>query len=542
MRKIIDSLDGSPESNTFIIDAKGVMVIGDRKNPMLTDISGEKYVKDILSSKKTSGYFIENIDGEKSLISYMSSDFADWKFIRITPYKFIISKIDKVKYTTLLIGICILLAGFAVSFLISQRLYKPIGSLLTELKSLKDEKRNSLYASKQEFLRNILQNKLEHDNVDIIQKRLEDCEIKFDIRKPFSLLLLKIDHFTDFCNKYNFNDRSLIKFGVMNIASELCTDKFPNEPVDIGDDHIVLLSNTCDSDLPESHLFEELIKNIQTSVKNNLQISLSIIVSSTGKTLNDAKHLYDEAVNASDYRLFYGHNCIIYSNSVKELQSKDYTYPLQSEKLLIDALMLGKIVESKRLYSELIQSTNGYSYNIFHTNILRLAIAINSVIDSIEKNSGIYIFHNLNSFIMELSKFETIEDVNSYFFDQFERITAELDKRKNAKHDQLISMVINTIYKDYSNQNITLESIADSVDMSPVYLGRLFKKLTSKSISEYISEVRLKKAKELLTTSDNSINEISEKTGFISSKYFYTLFKKMNGVTPNEYRQNNRNS
>ena len=63
------------------------------------------------------------------------------------------------------------------------------------------------------------------------------------------------------------------------------------------------------------------------------------------------------------------------------------------------------------------------------------------------------------------------------------------------------------------------------------------KKITSKSVSDYINEVRIEKAKKLLETSNASISEIVEQTGFSSSNYFYIYFKKTNGVTPNEYKQ-----
>ena len=76
--------------------------------------------------------------------------------------------------------------------------------------------------------------------------------------------------------------------------------------------------------------------------------------------------------------------------------------------------------------------------------------------------------------------------------------------------------------------------------MSPAYLGRLFKKLTLKSIPEYINEIRLNKAKLLLQTTDLSINEISERTGFTNSTYVYKGFKKYYGVTPNYFRQSSK--
>jgi YesN/AraC family two-component response regulator len=83
---------------------------------------------------------------------------------------------------------------------------------------------------------------------------------------------------------------------------------------------------------------------------------------------------------------------------------------------------------------------------------------------------------------------------------------------------------------------MTVNSIADDTNMSAVYLSRIFKEYTSESILDYMNRVKLEKAKELLTESSYTVNDISGKVGFINPKYFYTFFKKKTGVTPNEYR------
>ena len=72
--------------------------------------------------------------------------------------------------------------------------------------------------------------------------------------------------------------------------------------------------------------------------------------------------------------------------------------------------------------------------------------------------------------------------------------------------------------------------------MSHVYLGRLFKRLSSTSIVDYINNTRMKKAADFLASSNKPIATIAEQTGFTSSQYFHKLFKKTYGVTPNEYR------
>ncbi|MNW64696.1 HTH-type transcriptional activator Btr [compost metagenome] len=73
--------------------------------------------------------------------------------------------------------------------------------------------------------------------------------------------------------------------------------------------------------------------------------------------------------------------------------------------------------------------------------------------------------------------------------------------------------------------------------MSPIYVSRLYKQLTLKGLTDVINETRIAKAQHLLVETENSVADIAERTGFTNSSYFYRMFKKFNGVTPNDYRR-----
>ena len=98
------------------------------------------------------------------------------------------------------------------------------------------------------------------------------------------------------------------------------------------------------------------------------------------------------------------------------------------------------------------------------------------------------------------------------------------------------------IDRDYANQNLSLNSIADELAMSSIYISRLYKQHTMVAITDVIQDVRMNKSKDLLLNTSLSVAEIAEKTGFTSDSYFYRLFKKYNGITPNDFRKQYSNS
>ena len=92
------------------------------------------------------------------------------------------------------------------------------------------------------------------------------------------------------------------------------------------------------------------------------------------------------------------------------------------------------------------------------------------------------------------------------------------------------------IEENYMQENLSINSIADLEKLSVAYLGRIFKEVQGCSIADYIMQVRLNHAVDLLTNSDTSVNAIAGQVGFVNSSYFYYVFKKSYEMTPNQYR------
>ena len=80
-------------------------------------------------------------------------------------------------------------------------------------------------------------------------------------------------------------------------------------------------------------------------------------------------------------------------------------------------------------------------------------------------------------------------------------------------------------------------SVSREVDISPYYFSKLFKQETGGNFIEYLTEVRLRNARELLKDSGLSIKEICAESGYSDPNYFSRIFKKYEGVTPSEFRE-----
>jgi two-component system response regulator YesN len=103
-------------------------------------------------------------------------------------------------------------------------------------------------------------------------------------------------------------------------------------------------------------------------------------------------------------------------------------------------------------------------------------------------------------------------------------------------HRQLVNKVHSYIEQNLG-EDVTLQSIGDSVYLNAIYLSQIYKEITGENLSEYILRARMEKAKILLEQSSFRIYEITERVGYQSSQHFIRTFKKYYGVTPEIYRK-----
>lgn len=387
---------------------------------------------------------------------------------------------------------------------------------------------------RESLLRDYLLGREEY-SLGMLQEQLRSNGSSIRVDGCFVLVLLKLDHYRDALDKYG-DDLKLIQYAMSNICLEISAPSYRAETVNMGEGSIVLLLNTDDESCDISSL-PELLRRMQSALTEHLRVSVSCTYSDAVRTLEQISMTYKQVVEASMHRLFLGHGCIISAGEIEQLKSKDYEFPTHKEKQLIDLLMMGRAADAKSVYCEIVEETADYPYSVVQLAISHLTMTISNVVNTIKRNNGLAITKDQDITFLSLLSVETIDEINAHFFELFEEVTLRLHQKRSSKHEELIRRIHDIIERDYGDYQLSLNHIAQELDMSPVYISRLYKQMTMKSLTDVIAEVRMNKAKELLLHSDLPIADIAERTGFTNSSYFYRTFKRCNGVTPNEYRR-----
>lgn len=121
------------------------------------------------------------------------------------------------------------------------------------------------------------------------------------------------------------------------------------------------------------------------------------------------------------------------------------------------------------------------------------------------------------------------------FFQLFTELSGKIEEKDRRKDSSKIDRIVSYINRNYE-YDLSVEELAETFGISSRYLRKCFREETGINCIQYITSLRIEKAKELLWQSGKSVTEVASLTGFNSSQYFSRVFQQYTGRTPVEYR------
>ncbi len=140
---------------------------------------------------------------------------------------------------------------------------------------------------------------------------------------------------------------------------------------------------------------------------------------------------------------------------------------------------------------------------------------------------------NMNNAMEQLS---SLEDCRAFYKSILKEAIEQRNKNSQKRYAGLIEQAKEYMHLNFAMNDITLDKVAATVNVSPNYFSALFNQETGRTFIEYLTDLRMEKAKEYLRCSGKKITEIGYMVGYLDSHYFSYLFKKTQSCTPSEYR------
>jgi two-component system response regulator YesN len=137
----------------------------------------------------------------------------------------------------------------------------------------------------------------------------------------------------------------------------------------------------------------------------------------------------------------------------------------------------------------------------------------------------------------EVRDLSTFEQVKQWLLARVGRFAEEAEARRHP-YSEPVRKVCAYMKATYT-EGISLQQAADVVHLNKTYLSELFKKETGISFNHYLTQLRIERAKELIAAGGVTIGVLAEQVGYPDGSYLTKVFKKMTGMTPNEFKHYN---
>jgi two-component system, response regulator YesN len=574
LQSVIRSLSGHAEGAvTMVLDPRGMVLSHADAGLFMADISARPFVRRIIASPRTGGSFMDTLDGEKRLVTFVKSERSGWAFVLTQRYSTLIGNIDRLKIITLLVALGLAILGTVLSMLMTLMLHNPlrhivegvatrerqglapvgaheppdgaldeyalIADTLTRYDHDADELRRSLRASLPLMREAWVQGLLAGESREglIPDRTLAELDTGM-AGPPYAVAVLRIDSFEEFCGAGNPGSQEAARRGAARAAQEILNRFHPSDAVVMAEDEIALLACVAADPSMDSLVlaFTELHRDLQA----RSGLSFTVGIGDLAYAAKEIHRSYASAAERCRYRLFLGPGSIIDERAIHARRTALSRYPKDVEERVLETLRHGNAESIRAGVEDFVGELSGLSFYQFITFIDRLVLAVfwhfGESTELLDVN-----YRDHDRLLRDIESAETCAGLARKITDFCCTVSALIGGQSNRAHvkrnERIAEDVKKAVAERYAEPGLSLDIMADIVGLSPGYLARLFKLVVGQSFGDYLNGVRLTKARELLTATRMSAQAIGESVGIYSAPYFSTLFKKSYGLSPSRYRE-----
>lgn len=212
-------------------------------------------------------------------------------------------------------------------------------------------------------------------------------------------------------------------------------------------------------------------------------------------------------------------------------------YPIELEDRIFSELKEGHfdncVGACSQFFDWMEQTYSGETNNI-RLKVLEFVLRAES--DAYRAGGMTYRFDARENYLPEIMSSTDLSVVREWYMKKMTEACKNVLVKKSERANDIITSAKAYIDANYT-KDLSLDDISRNMNLSPYYFSKLFKEETGENFVEFLTNVRIEKAKELLKMPEKSMKEICSNIGYSDPNYFSRIFKKVVGLTPTEYRE-----
>lgn len=393
--------------------------------------------------------------------------------------------------------------------------------------------KENLELQKEKFFLNLLD-----EQVFTLQETLEKTK-KLDIQKngdSYSTMCIRFDEGAVNSHMKDYMGTDLCIYSITNIANEVFS---ANEIVSnfvVRKDEIVCIINFYMKGIDYYSRIVDVCRQVLDNINHYLKLSVSIGIGSVVEDMLYIGVSYIEAKRSLELRMLYGNNCVLsFLNTPKTFNREILS--VIDESNLINSILNLDFELCKKIITDIFCETKKIDTLNIETIKMIYYLLISIILKTIYETGITPYKMGFN----EVAMFTAIKSFNSidqiiekllYYLKIVMEYISNTQNIKNTAVEKSKRFIIENFKED-----ISLTDIANHVHITPNYFCSLFKAETNQNLFDYITNLRIEKAKDLMKDDSLKTYEIGEIVGYKEPKYFSRVFKKVTGSSPSNYRK-----
>lgn len=545
----LDMIDGIDNKTMLFFDKKQNLLYSSDEE--ITEIP-EYAKKERISA---GGIAADKHNREIAICSMLPNN--EWSVLYLIPESDYMRDLRNIRNIILVISMAVILTAVFAAGMIVKKLYKPINGIVEEIAG------NKLYTAKthkrfdefnvisQRF--NSIKQENEKLNTDVYRQSILNKDRFFEdliegkkekyiqarlknygIEMPYGNLLVIIMIPKRYGAFDNQDDSRLACLAMMNIFHEMI------EVLNLGlsyeieyNNGVVAVVNTDDAALTGklNDFFDEYMKIIDSQ----LGMSANIGISSMKNEIEQVKTGYREAQETLNFKMSDAEKQVIFFDDLSKKADNKYYYPIEVETQMIKLVEKGDFESIENILKKIMSENNKMNVNSRTRKLLYY-----EMLGTVMKVASC--MHENESGDMFYSEFEDIIGNETAFTEvlkeKYEALCeSALEKVSEQSGSDAVDIYKEYIDVNYSDCNLSVSMLAEHFNVSRQTVFAVFKKGLGLSPADYIANVRIGYAKDLLKKTEMNNMQLAQFCGFTTDKTFVRTFKKITGITPKKYRE-----
>jgi two-component system, response regulator YesN len=281
----------------------------------------------------------------------------------------------------------------------------------------------------------------------------------------------------------------------------------------------------------------DVLEEIRAELARVLKCGVSIGIGRSYDKIEDLRVSFREAQDAQEYAERVESAAIVHVDNIHESDRPASRYPVKEKERLLALVKVGDAENSRKAFADFMAKFKPFVAEKPEVLKVRLYELVGSLIDAAILGGGDE--ERLNALVVgyfkDIDHAKDADLVEKWLANAIGEIAALVARVYEKRSKSLVRNAMRYVEENYGLP-LSYKDVAKEVFVSPSYFLSLFKRETGLTFVDYLTEVRIDRAKALLATTQRSITEIAYEIGFNNSNYFSSTFKRVVGTTAKEYR------